>query len=253
MPESIRQKHLDLARSDRWIDENVIGEFVDEHSALELFSGEAVDVYTPNGPLLLAPRPGTIRWSAIQYAWDDLLRAAQETTHRTVAAGGQEPFYSKMIGYKDGELTAITKSIGRGYRRIQTLLRNMAEVFALHRPKEYDLLRRVAKETPKVIIPGTEVFTSATINRWSPEHRTRMAVHRDDGNLPGALGVMTVIRVGKFKGGLTVWPKYRAAVELFNGDCLICDNQEAHGNTDVSADGDWERISVVGFYHDSNR
>ena len=80
-----------------------------------------------------------------------------------------------------------------------------------------------------------------------------MAVHADEGNLEGGYGVMTVIRAGAYTGGLLVFPKFGVAVHLDSCDVLVCDNREAHGNTAiVGADGEYERVSVVAYYHASN-
>jgi hypothetical protein len=62
---------------------------------------------------------------------------------------------------------------------------------------------------------------------------------------------MTVIRSGDYSGGLLVFPRYRAAVDLHNGDVLICDNLETHGNTGIVSD-DFERLSIVAYFNESN-
>ena len=64
---------------------------------------------------------------------------------------------------------------------------------------------------------------------------------------------MTVVREGNIRGGLLTWYKYRVAVDLRNGDLLICDNQELHGNSAIKWAGGGLRCSLVGFYHDTNQ
>jgi hypothetical protein len=217
-----------------------------------VFSREAWDVYRPDERLLFALRPGTIKWAACELAFPALLRAARVTTHRPIAAGGQENFRSNTVGWLNGQMTYATRSDLPGWKKIQPLLKNIAQVFAQECPEQYAVLTEAAKRTPTaLLIPGT-CFTSATVNRTAAHCTARMAVHRDDGNLPGAFGAMTVIRDGKHKGGLLVWPKYRVAVELHNRDCLIADNQEAHGNTAIEGGPDFERVSVVAYYQASN-
>jgi hypothetical protein len=73
-----------------------------------------------------------------------------------------------------------------------------------------------------------------------------MGYHHDDGNIPGALGVLTV--AGEFTGGLLVFPKFRVAVNLRPGDVLIADNRELHGNTPITGN----RLSIVCYAHSSN-
>jgi hypothetical protein len=111
-----------------------------------------------------------------------------------------------------------------------------------------------ARRTPvEALIPGT-VFTSAQVNRHAPEvgAAARMGVHRDDGNSPRAFGAIVVIRVGLLTRDKLVFPQQRVAVDLDNMDCLICDNRQAHGNTPIGGGPGAERLSVVGFFHDSN-
>jgi hypothetical protein len=249
---SVRIEPLWEAMTDSWV-ERTRGAFPPAESVKYHFGGEAVDVLKPNGDLLFALRPRTIDRTLLKAAYADLRRAARATTHRPEAANGQEPFRSNVVGYLKGKLTFATRSNLRGYRRIQKVLGNMADVFRDHCPEQYYFLQEAAARTPNVIIPGTEVMTSATVNLWTRDRPTRMGIHRDAKNLPGAYGVMTVIRIGAFFGGYLVWPKYRCAVKLSNGDCLICDNRQAHGNTDVEGKGDWTRLSVVGYYNASNR
>jgi hypothetical protein len=79
-----------------------------------------------------------------------------------------------------------------------------------------------------------------------------MAVHKDKGNLKEGYSVMTVLRSGDYSGGLLVFPKYRVAVDLHDGDCLICDNGEAHGNTAIVGEERWERISIVCYFSATN-
>jgi hypothetical protein len=236
-----------IPMTDSWV-ESAIGTLPDKpYFDPPVISGEAVDVLKPDGTLLLALRPHSLAWAACKMAYPVLLRAARPTTKRRVAAGGQEPFHSGTIGFLHGEMTFATRDNLKGYRLMWPLLNNIAQVFAEHCPDQYRLLREAAAQTPSEwLIPGTP-FTSAAVNR-----NARMAVHKDDGNLPGAYGAMTVIRAGNYTGGLLVFPKYRVAVDLHNGDCLIADNQEAHGNTAIEGEEGFERVSVVCYYHASN-
>jgi hypothetical protein len=230
--------------TDAWV-EQAIGTFLDERHYDTVYSGEVIDVFKPNGKLLFALRPRTIKSAAINLAYPALLRAAKVTNMRPVAAGGQANFCSGTIGYLNGEMTYATTSDPKGFSRIRPLLVNIDRAFAEHCSTHYARLTEAANQTTKRIIPT--VFTSAAVNR-----NARMAIHRDEKNLAGALGAMTVIRAGDFSGGLLVFPKYRVAVDLQHGDRLIADNQEAHGNTSVLGDPGFTRISVVAYLHSSN-
>lgn len=237
---------LHWAMSESQVDE-LIGKKLDGRFQIDrVIQGQAVNVYKRNGQLLLALRPGAIPWAACETALDALRRAARPTNNRPLAAGGVEDFRSGTIGYLKGELTNFCRRDPKGWGAIQPLLRAMNRGMREF-PAQYQVLDEAAKRCPDRVIPYT-VFSTATVNR-----NARFTVHRDDGNLPGAYGAMTVIRSGQYQGGLLVFPRYRVAVDLHNRDLLIADNQEAHGNTALEGiDPDTERISVVAYFHSSN-
>jgi hypothetical protein len=207
-----------------------------------VYSGEAVDVLKPDGALLFALRPRAVPYVVAKLAFRALERAAQPTNRRPAAAGGAAKFRSGTVGALDGRPVAFTRRYGWG--RIGPLFGQLDEAFAGARPAEYAVLRRAARRTPKErLIPGT-VFTSAAVNLDA-----RCAIHPDAGNLPGGYAAMTVLDGGDYSGGLLVFPRYRAAVEIRFLDLLICDNAEPHGNTEIVGAG---RFSVVAYYHASN-
>jgi hypothetical protein len=241
------------AMTNEWT-QSFIGAFPEEFDANgkrlidRVFRGEAVDVYKPDGRLLFALRPGAMMLDVCRRAWPALLRAARPTTHRTIAAGGQNPFHSGTVGYRNRELTFATESDLAGFRQMWPLFILMDRVFAEQRPQEYAVLERAAARKPdqQMLIPQTSI-TSAAVNR-----NARCAVHRDDGNLPRSCGIMGVICSGEVSGGWLVWPQYRVAAEVRHLDCCICDNQEPHGNTAIIRAKGAKRISVVAYYSDSN-
>ena len=79
-------------------------------------------------------------------------------------------------------------------------------------------------------IAGT-AFTTATVN-----YNFRTAYHQDSGDLHEGFGNLTVIEMGDpYKGGHTVFKRYRVAVDLRMGDFLAMDVHEVHGNTPIEA------------------
>jgi hypothetical protein len=196
----------------------------------------------------MAIRRGVIPSTAYTVCWTALLKvAAHGTRNRPDAAAGKESIRSATIGFLNGEMTRATKDIKSGYKLTQILLVKMAQGFAEQRPVEYAALQQAAAQIGSDrLIPGT-VFSSAQINLTE-----QMGVHRDDSNMAGCYGAMTVIHAGKARGGWLVFPKYRVAVQLYNGDLLIADNHEAHGNTALHGEEGFERVSVVAYSNSSN-
>lgn len=93
---------------------------------------------------------------------------------------------------------------------------------------------------------GSTVFSTITVNK-----NYRTGTHKDAGDYAPGFGNLTVLEGGahKYKGGRTVFPRFRCAVDLRHGDFLGMDVHEWHGNTKlesvVEGEDDWERISVV--------
>jgi hypothetical protein len=228
-----------------------LGKFVDARHYDHLLAGEALDVLKPDGSLLLALRPGAVPWAAQELAWPVTAAAAHYTDRRATAAGGAAGLYSGTVGYLIGRPTSCTRGLGERWAALLPLFRAMNRGFKDAAPAEYAFLAEKARSVPSAVFPST-VFTTAAINRWTPTHNAHMAVHGDLGNLAGALGALTVLKGGDYSGAFLVFVRYRVAVDLRPGDLLVADNREAHGLTPIEGE-DYERVSVVAFYHKSNR
>lgn len=86
---------------------------------------------------------------------------------------------------------------------------------------------------------GNSVYTTITVNKTY-----RTAAHRDAGDLPTGFGNLAVVSNGvPYSGCYTVFPAFRAAVDVRPGDLVMMDVHEVHGNTAIQGEG--ERISVV--------
>ncbi len=101
-------------------------------------------------------------------------------------------------------------------------------------------------------IAGTS-FTTITVNKNFPT-----AVHKDAGDLKQGFGVMSCLRSGPkglsdttYKGGYTIFPKFKVAVNMTNG-CICCaDVHEWHGNLPITGiPGAYKRVSLVFYYRE---
>lgn len=100
-----------------------------------------------------------------------------------------------------------------------------------------------AQTDPAWVIPGT-VFSTVTVNNTYPT-----GVHKDAGDLDSGFSCLTVLRRGDYSGGILTFPEYRLAVNLRDGDVILMDAHEWHGNTAIVRNTqDAERISVVLYY-----
>jgi len=110
---------------------------------------------------------------------------------------------------------------------------------------------RLPKKTTKSGVWHT-AFTTVTCNRnW------RTAAHKDKGDFKNGLGVMASL--GQFDGCDLVFPRYKAAVRYREGDILLADVHEVHGNTPLlnpdgsipTLDNEPERLVTVLYYQEN--
>lgn len=84
-------------------------------------------------------------------------------------------------------------------------------------------LLRSSDEKSKSGVRST-LFTTVTCNRsW------RTAAHKDKGDFKEGFGMLACL--GQFQGCELVFPRYKAAVRYREGDILLADVHEVHGNT----------------------
>jgi 2-oxoglutarate-Fe(II)-dependent dioxygenase family protein len=114
------------------------------------------------------------------------------------------------------------------------LFKQLIHLYKKYIPDAYAAQRAVAKERPDRI-PLTP-FTAVYLNK-----NLRSAYHRDKGNLPNTMSVITVVG-GDYTGGELCFPRYRIAFALRLGDVLFFPGQELlHGNLAFSG----TRLSVI--------
>lgn len=183
------------------------------------------------------------------------LLSTNGTRYRTM------PVPSAMIGAADSQgttkycrLTAWTGQHMPEWERLQGFFQGVAWHMAQHVPDRYAAQLGHAEQTdPAWVIPGTP-FTTVTVNNTYPT-----GVHTDRGDLDEGFSSIAVFRRGEYAGGRLLFPGYRVAADLHDGDLILMDAHEWHGNTPiVCACGERplgpcrtcsaERISVVSYF-----
>jgi hypothetical protein len=151
-------------------------------------------------------------------------------------------------------LTAWTGEHLPHFRQLSPLLRAMSAAFAEHVPDRYAAqAARVADTAPDWVVQGT-VFTTVTVNNSYPT-----GAHLDSGDLAEGFSTLAVVRRGSYSGGRLVFPEYQVGVDLGDGDLILMDAHQWHGNTAMTcphgavndamlACCESERISVVAYY-----
>ena len=114
-------------------------------------------------------------------------------------------------------------------------------------------MSRVMNTHDDWIIPGTP-FSTVTVNNTYPT-----GVHTDKGDLDEGYSTIACLRRGPYTGGQLVFPAYRVAVDLRDGDLILMDAHQWHGNVPITCPcgGELrgpcktcgaERISLVSYY-----
>lgn len=235
--------------------------------------GAVAQVYKPNGQLLLALCPAAIPPDAKARAMKFLGPAANQVSkNRGSYVGGQSeyvkqdgsrsntsqtpPVRSTMHGFADRNprfpfcrQTAFVSREPALWADMQPLLGIASELFRLGAPKQHAAQLAAAAAThPSYVIPGTP-FTTITVNGT-----VAGAFHRDAGDYKHGFGVMSVFRSGEYRGCHLGFPAYGVSVDLQDGDVILFDPHEIHGNTPFEAEGkphvDFERISVVYYFRE---
>jgi hypothetical protein len=135
-------------------------------------------------------------------------------------------------GVRQGTLRSSTHR--KELEKTAQLLGRVRHLFKKYLPEAYRV-QRIAAKNSRGRIPQTP-FTAIHLNK-----NLRCAYHRDDGNLPHTMSVITVLG-GDYKGGELCFPRYRIAFALRPGDVLFFAGRELlHGNLSITG----TRLSAI--------
>jgi hypothetical protein len=163
------------------------------------------------------------------------------------------PVLSGIVGYMGEDarfpycrMTAFTQQHFDKFANAYPIICLVDDVYRQLMPEPYARQRAEAdRSSPDFVIKGT-AFTTVTVNRnW------QTACHTDRGDFTGGFGNLTVLRKGRYEGGLFVLPQYGIGVDMQNTDVLLADVHRVHGNTPIKKlTADATRISLVMYYRE---
>lgn len=158
--------------------------------------------------------------------------------------------YSSIIGYADRyaripycRTTEFTYKHFQEYKKAVPYIQFISKMFKEHLPERWQNQKNEWDKTNADFKIQNTVFSTVTVNK-----NFRTACHYDAGDLPEGFGNLAVLETGKYKGGYTVLPKYGIAVNVRNCDLALFDVHELHGNTAMTSDRPYERISIVCYF-----
>jgi hypothetical protein len=259
--------------ADAAIEEHLAGRVVGPPDYDLLLTGPA-RLLKPDGRVLCVYLPGAVADHTIDHEIYDVLHSLRTmiTKNRGMAGGvprlGDErrtygrALASAIVGAIDPagqqrycRLTAWTGRNLPEWETLHPLLRSIADHLAEHVPDRYRAqMIEAERSDPAWIVPGTP-FSTITVNNTYPT-----GVHKDKGDLDKGFSAIAVLRRGTYSGGQLVFPAWRVAVDLHDGDLILMDAHDWHGNVPIYCrcsgtplnglceDCGAERISVVAYF-----
>jgi hypothetical protein len=208
--------------------------------------GEDTDAFKPDGqPLLIYRRRVPAVLEALTPGCLEVLRqVAAGKSRQLKATSGTLGFLDPTPHIPYFRASVFTREHPELVAEVQPLLVVMDRLYQELLPDRYAAQAGFARGTSPDYILRPTCFTTATVNATYA-----YPVHRHLDNLASGFGVMVVWRRGEYRGGYTVLPQYRIAVDMMGGDVLLFNGTDYHGNTPITGvPGAFERISVVAYY-----
>lgn len=260
--------------SDTAIRETLAGKILSPDDYDVLLTGPT-RVTKPDGSPLCVYLPGAVQAHAADEEIYEILHSfrGKLTKNRGLASGtrrldplGRGRSYAKdtpsaIAGAMDPagqkrfcRLTSWTGENLPQWQRLHPLLRTVADHLSEQVPDRHAAQATEAARTdPAWVVPGTP-FSTITVNNTYPT-----GVHTDKGDLHEGFSTIAALRRGSYTGGQLVFPAYRVAVDMADGDLILMDAHEWHGNTAITCacgtrptgpcpECSAERISVVAYF-----
>ena len=217
-------------------------------------------VAMPDGRPLLVYLPGILSGQSHADAYD-ILHTIQATGNRNLASGAPsfrvgnrtrfKPVMSSIIGNIDPlasvpycRTTAWSGLNAEAFNSLFPFFKQVEDRFKEFVPERYAAQKARADSTHPDWMVGGTVYTTLTVNNTYPT-----GVHKDKGDLDAGFSCLTTWRRGDYSGGHLTFPEWRVSVDLQEGDLILMDAHQWHGNTVMNLDSeDAERISLVLYY-----
>lgn len=166
--------------------------------------------------------------------------------HGQTVNSGIIGYYERTVRFPHCRLTSFNKHEFEKFVKAYPIIKFVDNKYKELMPNEYKIQRKLADKTSQdFVIKGTS-FTTVTVNKnW------QTAVHKDQGDLKEGFGNLVALRKGKYIGGHFVVVKWGVGFDLQNGDLLLVDVHQWHGNTPIKADKEAVRLSLVMYYREN--
>lgn len=233
-------------RSDEWVEKYKGAQVNPEMISVKL-EGPA-RVLKPNGKPLAVYLPGAAS-EVSDATYPEFTKIRMLTDNRGMASGGERaktrgsgtrsrtvPVMSSILGSFEAvgpmqycRLTAFSAQQVEAWDSLRPYFDRIARLFEEHVPERYAAQMVAVQNTePDWVIPGTP-FTTITVNNTYPT-----GLHTDKGDLDAGFSTLGVMRRGAYEGGWLSFPQYGVGVDMKDGDVILMDAHEWHGNTPMT-------------------
>lgn len=210
-------------------------------------------VLKPDGKLLCIYLPGAVKELGTEM-YSDFSKIRMMTNNRGYASGskreskgsgtrsGSAPIMSAILGSIEMSarkmamdednvrpvcrLTAFTAQQVEQWDNLLPMFQEISRLFEENVPDRFAVQAEEARKThDEWIIKGTP-FTTITVNNTYPT-----GIHTDKGDLDEGFSTLVALRRGRYTGGWLTFPQFGIAADMQDGDLILMDAHEWHGNT----------------------
>jgi len=251
--------------------QNILNTYV-KPSQIKQIIKESCDVYTKDGKLLLKFRKKILNNRHADIFYENINKFAHNwSSNRGTTSGSKkgesniltnERIMTNIFGYFDKwsprqkfvfnklkdkpevdvRLCRFNMDSPEKYEKTIPFLDEISKLYKKLAPNFFEKQNAKAKQTYFRI--GNTAFTTVTTNI-----NFRTTIHRDKGDDEEGFGNLVVFeKQGKYTGGETCFPQYGIGVDVREGDLLLMDVHEPHGNLPIKKlTKDAERMSIVSY------
>lgn len=170
-----------------------------------------------------------------------------KTHYAAEVYSGTTGFFDRYPRIPYGRACAYNEKHPGTYAKAYPYIEKLEKFFAELLPYRYAAQKAACEKIDPRFRINNSVFTTVTVNK-----NFRTAEHYDAGDLHEGFSNLGVITNGKdYKGGYLVLPQFRVAVNVRPGDVLLINNHGGlHGNTEITGEEGYERVSVVHYFRE---
>lgn len=173
-------------------------------------------------------------------------RVSKQSIAKAFVNSGVAGYFDRTTRFPNCRLTAFNKHHMDKFIEAYPIIRFVDAQYEKLMPVEYKRQRKMADKTSRdFTIPDTS-FTTITVNK-----NYRTAIHKDAGDYKEGFGNLVALRKGLYEGCHLTLPRWGVAFDMRNGDLLLMDVHQWHGNTPmIKVDHNAVRLSLVMYYRE---